>query len=129
MLCAGSQTEYCGGPNRLNLYLNSTAPALPIVNPPIANFTYQGCYTDSVTARVLSDQWSSGADMTVEKCAQTCEAYTYFGTEYGAECYCGNELRNTTAVVAEVQCGMTCSGNVTEYCGNGERLSVYARLE
>lgn len=127
MLCAGDRTEYCGGSSRLNLYLNSSASVVPSVNPGIANYTYQGCYTDSVVERVLMDASQSGSDMTVAKCASICAPYTYFGTEYSAECFCGNALRNTTALVDESECGMTCAGNSTQLCGGGNRLSVYSK--
>ena len=127
MLCAGNNKEYCGGPSRLNLYLNTSAPVASPVNPLVTGFTYQGCYTDSVNERVLYDAWQSGADMTVQKCAGVCASYTYFGTEYGAECYCGDALSNTTAEVDEPQCGMSCAGDATEKCGSGNRLSVYKK--
>ena len=127
MLCAGTRTEYCGGSSRLDLYLSSSAAANPAANPPVENYTYHGCYTDSVVERVLTGASQSGSDMTVHRCASMCARYTYFGTEYGTECFCGDILRNTATPVDEIECGMTCAGNMTQLCGNGNRLSVYSK--
>lgn len=126
MLCAGNSTTYCGGPSRLSLYLNTTAPRPPVVNPAIAHYTYAGCFTDSVASRVLSNVYVADAGMTVEVCAATCKGYAWFGTEYGAECYCGEMLENSTKV-GEGECGMVCGGDEGEFCGGGNRLSLYQR--
>ncbi|OAG11608.1 heme peroxidase [Paraphaeosphaeria sporulosa] len=126
MLCAGNSSTYCGGPARLSLYLNTTSPRLPVVNPAISNYTYAGCFTDSVEARVLTDVYVANTRMAVEKCAAACERYVWFGTEYGAECYCGGALKNSTRV-GEGECGMTCGGNQGEFCGGRNRLSLYRR--
>jgi len=94
----------------------------------VPGYTYSGCYTDSTAARVLTDKtYTDGANMSVEKCAAFCVGYTYFGTEYASECYCGNALKGTTAKVAEGDCGMVCSGDGTEFCGSGNRLSLYGK--
>ncbi|KAF1969272.1 heme peroxidase [Bimuria novae-zelandiae CBS 107.79] len=127
MLCAGNKTQYCGGPNRLSLYLDAANPVSSPMNPPMSDSTYQGCYTDSVNARVLIDLWTSGSDMTVQKCANFCARYAYFGTEYSAECYCGDVLKSSTTKVEEAQCGMSCAGNMSQVCGSGDRLSVYLK--
>lgn len=126
MPCAGDTTSLCGGPQRLNLYAN-TAPENPVANPTIANYTYAGCYIDSVNARVLSDLWVFDAAMTVEKCTAECAGYAWFGTEYAAECYCGNALRSGSGKVEDGECGMVCGGNGGQWCGSGNRLSVYRR--
>ena len=66
--------------------------------------------------------------MTLEECAADCAAYTYFGVEYGGECYCGNAI-NAGSVYAPNQgdCSFACPGNAFEYCGAGNRLEMYAR--
>ena len=59
MLCTGNNTQYCGGPNRLNLYnYTGTPPTAPPPPPPppganpvytvsdlAGNWTYNGCWT------------------------------------------------------------------------------------
>ena len=59
MVCSGNSTQYCGGPNRLNLYnYTGTPPTSPPPPPPPpgtssvylvtgmpGNWTYDGCWT------------------------------------------------------------------------------------
>jgi hypothetical protein len=125
MTCSGDATAVCGGPNRLNIFkANGSLPAAS--NPTIQGYAYAGCYTDSVGARVLAGKSFSGNAMTVENCAAFCQGYTYFGTEYGDECYCGNAFANPTSETPQSDCGFICAGNATELCGDGNRLSLYA---
>lgn len=47
MACAGNSSEFCGGPNALNVYNNTAAvskPA-PVITSQIGNWTSIGCYT------------------------------------------------------------------------------------
>ncbi|KAL8661300.1 MAG: hypothetical protein Q9202_005725 [Teloschistes flavicans] len=146
MLCGGNQTEYCGGPNRLEMYqLNAslpvptgtptkpTTPGGPTNVPSIGAYNYLGCYTEGTNGRALTGKQNpvGGATLTNEVCAAACQGYTYFGTEYSGECYCGNSLLNGAALAAGGDdptangCSMTCNGNATEYCGGASRLSTY----
>jgi len=124
MACAGDPAEVCGGPNRLNIFKSST-PQLVASNPTIPGFTYAGCHTDSVGARVLTDDALASSTMTVEMCAAFCDGYSYFGTEYGVECYCGNTFANPTSQVPESDCHFNCGGSSAELCGAGNRLTLY----
>lgn len=63
--------------------------------------------------------------MTLESCATFCKNYRYFGTEYGAECYCGDSLAPSSASAALSDCSMVCTGNPLEFCGAGNRLELY----
>ncbi|KAI9716656.1 MAG: hypothetical protein M1812_005194 [Candelaria pacifica] len=140
VVCNGNKTEYCGGGNRLNLYqTNGAVPATtsggvspptptgPIVVPAAAGFLSIGCYTEATNGRALSVQQPGGNTNTIEKCAAACLAYTYFGTEYGAECYCGNALSAGSVPATDNGCTMTCAGNSSEYCGGGNRLNMYRK--
>jgi len=52
------------------------------------NYTYQGCFNDSVATRVLTSAGLYGSNsnnMTLDKCATYCSKYAYFGVEYGQE--------------------------------------------
>lgn len=127
MPCAGDKTQNCGAGNRLWLFKRST-PVTGPGNPTVSGYTYNGCYTDSTASRVLTDKsYTDGANLSVEKCAAFCAGYGYFGTEYASECYCGNALKGTTSKVAEGDCAMVCSGDGTELCGSGNRLSLYGK--
>lgn len=144
MLCAGNSSEYCGGPNRLDVYdLNNaiatitatstaSAPtATPTlgIKPTVGAYTYYGCQTEGVGVRALASNSTATDVMTLEYCASYCSGgaspYKYFGTEYGRECYCGNALAITSNATANTDCSMVCAGNIYEYCGAGNRLSTY----
>lgn len=148
MLCGGNETEYCGGPNRINMYqINGSVPVPtggpdppvqtggPSVVQSAGGFDYLGCYTEATNGRALSGLQNpvGGATLTVDSCAAACTKYTYFGVEYSGECYCGNTL-NAGAVLATGGndpaangCSMTCNGNTTTYCGGANRLNTYKK--
>jgi hypothetical protein len=118
--CAGDASATCGAGDRLSVYEN----AAPVAGPAPAQLDgipYVGCFHEG-PQRVLPFKGLSAPDMTAAKCAANCEGYTYFGTEYGSECYCGNDLPTTTAPQSE--CSMTCSGDSSQPCGAGDRLTV-----
>ncbi|MCJ1284401.1 hypothetical protein MMC26_003733 [Xylographa opegraphella] len=123
--CSGSASEVCGAGNRLTMFKNNVQTSLPS-NATIPGYQYSGCYTDGPHGRVLAEKsYADGTAMSIEHCAAFCSGYTYFGTEYADECYCGMSFAYTTTKDAETDCNMVCSGNGTEICGAGNRLSVY----
>ena len=153
MTCAGNANEYCGGPNRLNFYqvsgtttssqstssktssISSTssttssqvASTSPAVVQSSSNFTYVACYTDSTASRSLPNQVVASDKLTVEICLSACQNYAYAGIEYGRECWCGNTLGSAAAqATSEKQCSMTCPGNPSQICGDGNRLTLYS---
>lgn len=109
MLCGGNVSEYCGGPDRLDMYQldgslpvpTSTtsipgtsptpSPGAPSVVPSTNGFSYIGCYTDSTANRALTGLANpvAGGTLTVELCAAACAQFTYFGVEYSAVCVFG----------------------------------------
>jgi hypothetical protein len=66
--------------------------------------------------------------MTLDLCAASCSGYTYFGVEYGRECYCGNSFGAGSVAAAESDCSFTCPGNGQQLCGAGVRLSTYQKV-
>lgn len=101
MVCTGNAKEYCGGPDRLDLYsLNGTAvisaptgtspPATPtssagpITVTNLLGYTYLGCYSEATNERALNGYLLPipAANTSVETCAAACSQYTYFGVEY-----------------------------------------------
>ncbi|KAL8670348.1 MAG: hypothetical protein Q9168_005106 [Polycauliona sp. 1 TL-2023] len=144
MLCGGNQTEYCGGANRIEMYtLNASAPVptgtptgpttptTPTGGPSnaasIGAWSYLGCYTEGTNGRALSGKLNpvAGATLTNELCAAACTGFTYFGSEYSGECYCGNAFGAGAVLATDGGCSMTCNGNATEYCGGPNRLTTY----
>ncbi|KAF1808036.1 carbohydrate-binding WSC, partial [Eremomyces bilateralis CBS 781.70] len=87
-----------------------------------------GCYTDSIGDRALAGTYYFDEELTVQKCATFCADYTFLGTEYGGECYCGDTLGGSGTggqEALEADCSMTCKGNSGQKCGAGYRVSVY----
>lgn len=128
MLCAGDSTETCGGPNGLSLYQN---PSTSMLTAPttVGNYAFQGCYTDSTGQRTLGATFTYDSQgMTLEKCASFCSAggYSFFGTEYSAECYCDNAIGAGSNKADVWDCSMTCAGNSAQPCGNANRLTLYS---
>ncbi|KAK4228208.1 putative fungistatic metabolite [Podospora fimiseda] len=157
MVCAGNPLEYCGAGNRLELYRlpggsssssssatsgtstqatvtttsTSTSTSSPTGTlqhqPTVSPYTLAGCYTEGVGSRALTGKGTASASMTLESCATFCDGFKYFGTEYSSECFCGNTIHSTSLNVSLSECSMTCSGNPLQYCGAGNRLSLYER--
>lgn len=131
MACAGDATSICGGPNRLSLYGTSATPptVTPYPHEGTATATNPlGCYTETTGVRALSGASAfSETEMTVEACGTYClnSGFTWFGVEYGAECYCGNGLSVESNPADDTDCNMACSGAATEICGGSNRLSVF----
>ncbi|KAK0520827.1 hypothetical protein OC834_006888 [Tilletia horrida] len=125
--CAGNSTQFCGGAFLLTTY--STKAIVPATQPAtVGTYSFKGCYNDTVTARTLGDLTVVGANTTLESCAAACSGYSYFGTEYGAECYCGNKILNGAVATDASKCNMLCGGNGSEICGAGGLLSLYTKL-
>lgn len=130
MACGGDAAEVCGGPNRLSLYGTSEEPPAVTAYPhdPVTETQYEGCWTEVSGVRALEGVSAvSASAMTVDGCANYClnSGYLWFGLEYTAECYCGNEINANSTNVADTECIMPCSGNPDEDCGGPDRLSVY----
>jgi Glyoxal oxidase N-terminus/WSC domain len=141
MVCNGNSTEYCGGPNRLNVYdynnavtvsssssaTSASASASATASTAATGWSYTGCYNDPAgNARTLPNAIYGGAStMTPAQCQTSCKAagYTISGTEYSGECYCSNTIPAGTA--KSTQCTMACNGDATKICGGPNALSVY----
>ncbi|KAK4203969.1 WSC domain-containing protein [Triangularia verruculosa] len=141
MPCSGDDNELCGAGMRLNVYSfdkelpptssseptpSSTSSPTPIST--IDGYKYQGCFTDNVPQRVLGGKTVVDGAMTLELCASSCKdgGYTLFGVQYSAECFCGTSLDAASVQVADSECGMPCSGDQSQRCGDANRLSLFA---
>ncbi|KAJ7364637.1 copper radical oxidase [Mycena albidolilacea] len=140
MVCAGNNSEFCGGPNRLTLY-NYTGDDLP--PPPVGGggdggamaiatdlpspWAYVGCFVDNANGRVLTIEVDN-ANLTMESCVASCDAQnlTIAGGEFSV--LCGNELIDGAKPAPESECNLGCGGNLT-YCGAGNRLSIYSTTQ
>ncbi|KAH8879637.1 WSC-domain-containing protein [Thozetella sp. PMI_491] len=137
-VCPGDSTQMCGGVGSYALMWYDTTGYFPsnkslskAFQPPsyksvVGNYVYYGCRTDSTSSRTLSKSIGATSTNTLESCATACKGYTFFGVEYGTECYCGNTIGSSSGVGVESTCSYTCAGDVTELCGGSSRISVYA---
>ncbi|TDZ75120.1 WSC domain-containing protein [Colletotrichum trifolii] len=148
MPCAGTRTNFCGGPARLNLYsltpsiaasVSTSASASGTSSGPataasaaanrVGDFAHQGCWTDDRVAngRTLPDLFASDG-MTVDKCAAwaVSKGYAHFGLEYARECWGGNALNPASVSADSAGCNMRCRGDGNESCGGPDRLDLYS---
>lgn len=131
MPCSGNAFQYCGGPNRIELYQTdpATPPSGPVQPATVAGglWSFYQCATETAGVRALAADGFAADTMTLEACALYCDAYAYFGTEYGRECYCGAGLNAGSVEAPASDCSMACAANANNFCGNGNRLSVYSK--
>lgn len=133
MACYGNSSQICGGPNALSMFQNTKyvdAGNKATISVASGSWTYQGCWTDSTSSRALSGySYSNATGMSIEMCASTCaqKGYSWMGSEYAAECYCGSSSGpgNGATKVADTDCAMRCAGDNSEWCGAGNRLTTY----
>ena len=139
--CSGDDTQTCGGNgyfhdgSYISLFSDGGAAAslssnaAPSIVKSVGAYSYTGCYTEGTSGRALGSTNSASDLMTIEKCAASCSDYTYFGVEYGSECFCGNSIGTGSVKTVEGECSMTCPGNTTEICGAGNRLTLYTKTK
>jgi hypothetical protein len=127
MLCSGNDTEICGGSWRLTVYGSKTTSVPPGIPSKVADYTSLGCWSDNVNGRAMLNLYANDS-MTLEMCATTASAAgaTYWGTEYGRECWFGTDLGGGNSATSLNRCGMLCGGNSSEYCGGPNALSLYS---
>jgi len=100
----------------------------PVIKQTIGAYTYQGCYTEATHMRALSSaSYYNYTGMTLELCFTGCAGSTYWGVEYGGECYCGTLLNSGSTIAPDTDCSFVCPGSKFEYCGAGNRLSLYSK--
>jgi hypothetical protein len=105
----------------------SISTAVPTGFP--TGWTYQGCWIDGLTGRILNHQQPDSQALTQQSCVATCAAagYTIAGMEYSVQCFCDNDIYNGGALAPEQgDCDMPCSGNPDEDCGAGSRMNLYS---
>ncbi|KIM49752.1 hypothetical protein M413DRAFT_408037 [Hebeloma cylindrosporum] len=130
MPCSGNVNETCGGPIRLNIFDSGKPPPTIVRNVTQGQglWTYQGCFTDSVSARTLGFGVNIPSGTTAESCTAACQAAGGFvnaGLENGHECWCDNAINAPTQRVGDADCRMLCAASHNEYCGNQNRVAIY----
>ena len=106
---------------------SSTVPTGPGHPATVGAYTFQGCWTEIAGGRALTDARFDSATMTTQFCATSCAAYTYFGIQYGQECFCGNTINAASTLAPLGDCNFICPGNANQYCGAGNRMELYKK--
>ncbi|KAL1858945.1 hypothetical protein VTK73DRAFT_7729 [Phialemonium thermophilum] len=92
--------------------------------PTISGYTYDSCWAEPSDGHALTGDFMADDGLTLEKCADFCHTWPFFGVEYGRECYCGYGPRGGSAA-PETACTFPCPGDASETCGAGGHLSMY----
>ncbi|KAI1184347.1 WSC domain-containing protein [Nemania serpens] len=119
----------------------SNCRAVNQIGDPILPFTdvsrklgwkYTACAKDPAgQSRTLPDVYVDQPDMTVEKCISICggRGFQHAGLEYRSQCFCGNSIPQDRLPARGTlgDCGMTCSGDSSEFCGGAALVSIYTK--
>ncbi|KAI1735018.1 copper radical oxidase [Xylaria scruposa] len=91
-------------------------------------WAYRGCYTEGSNGRAFSVQQPDSQDLTIQSCVNTCisAGYGVAGLEYASQCFCDNFVRNGANLTDDADCNMPCTGDASQDCGAGNRLSVFS---
>lgn len=139
LLGRGTTSSVPGSSASRNSYAISGAP-IPTSSPassPTASaaknlpsgWSYSGCYTDTLNPRSLpqlAPYTLNNTAMVSSNCVSYCasKSYSFAGTEYGGECWCGNAAPAQSLDASK--CVMPCKGDSSQPCGGSAALSLYA---
>ena len=85
------------------------------------------CVQDSMWERLLPTQISIDL-LTPAKCIKACngKGFSFAGTQWYSECWCGNEEPPTDRIVDTSRCTYDCVGDRAQKCGGSSALmNVY----
>lgn len=112
-----------------------TAPMPGMTNTPSSNstgavggFKFAGCFKDSQDRALSGEIRANLGAISNERCVSHCKSagFALAGTEYGGQCYCGNELVGSEKL-EDSACDMVCEGDASDKCGGSWALSVYSK--
>ncbi|QPG95053.1 hypothetical protein C2857_007554 [Epichloe festucae Fl1] len=95
----------------------------------IPGWTYLGCFQDDISRVLVGSKpldYLRGP-MSRSKCISHCQAggYSFAGTEYGCECWCGSSIRDDAVRLPESSCNVSCHDAGDEVCGGSWVISVF----
>eukprot|EP00903_Cladosiphon_okamuranus_P020532 g18846.t1 len=123
--CTGDPEETCGGYYAANVYAypSVNTPAPTAVTPTTS--ARLGCFEDQKGDRIMELALSDENSMTQEVCEAECTGSTYFGLQYGRECWCGGEDTDYAKHGMSSACDYQCPGSPSETCGGFYAADVY----
>lgn len=99
---------------------------------PLNGWTYQGCYRDDHSRRLLNSANSSSTNNTVATCADFCSigGHTFFGVEFSFQCFCGDTLNSTAthSLSDPSSCDYACCADSSVSCGGFNHISIYEAI-
>ncbi|KAH7144266.1 hypothetical protein B0J13DRAFT_41692 [Dactylonectria estremocensis] len=103
-----------------------TAPLATVTWVKVADWEFIGCWEDD-SSRVFGDSDKEDTALTNRACANFCDDFEYFGTEFGTQCYCSKTPPKTVA--PPWNCNSHCGGSdlTSEICGGFFFLSAWRR--
>ncbi|GAA5866781.1 hypothetical protein JCM8547_003562 [Rhodosporidiobolus lusitaniae] len=121
--CNNDENTYCGGESALDVYVFDLATKFVADK----EWSYTGCYTDSISARTLphglgSQHWDIQTCLDLAAAAE----YKYAGIIYGGECWGANKIAPTGTAQSLDKCNWDCNdARGVETCGGEAGLDVY----
>eukprot|EP00903_Cladosiphon_okamuranus_P010392 g9830.t1 len=126
ILCNGDSDTICGGSWALSVYEFVDDGFPPSPAPDLSGVSYVGCFADDKDARLMPvPAVLDSPDMSKEVCADLCAGSTFFGTQYGEECWCTDEASLDFDAIGAGLCNFPCTGDGAEICGGWFSVSVY----
>jgi hypothetical protein len=120
--CTGQPNLVCGGGWRLTVYHKN-----PPITEIVPGWRNMSCFIDSSTRTLNGVAFQTTPQMTAGRCAQLCCGWKYFGVQYGAECFCGNNVNPALAAPTHVVI-VAGADRAAVLSRGGWRLSVYEDL-
>jgi len=92
-----------------------------------AAYEYKGCYKDYLFKRQLNGKIKLNLyQNSLEKCAAFCKGFKFFAVQYGTNCFCGDNPRNTRKANDPSDCNRyECPGNLAQKCGGYWRNRLF----
>uniref|UniRef100_A0A8R1DHR7 protein xylosyltransferase n=2 Tax=Caenorhabditis japonica TaxID=281687 RepID=A0A8R1DHR7_CAEJA len=87
-----------------------------------------GCFADKKEARVLNDfEYKFPQQNSKETCRKHCykAGFVYYGLEFGHECFCGNDLTNSTKIDDKECQTYRCPNSNDEFCGGFNAVEIF----
>jgi hypothetical protein len=104
---------------------STSATSGPTAVPTVGTYHLVGCYAEPSGGRAFPTLYANDS-MTPALCLGAANGATYFGLEYGRECWYGNTIAAGAVLEAtNKNCTKVCPGNAAQYCGGGSHLLVY----
>ncbi|CBJ48515.1 WSC domain containing protein [Ectocarpus siliculosus] len=116
--CAGDADQTCGGFDAANVY--------SYTDESTAISAFVGCYQDESGSRIMELALTDSSSMSMEMCEAKCRGNTYFGLQYGRECFCGGSSTDLLEHGESSACNYECPGDSDQVCGGFYAMSVYS---